>query len=129
VLTITPIPKALAIAEANKYPTLTGNGFNYVKFANRRFSNAEIRKDREYLWSDNGLLQIAYAIQYSKENRVSPESTSYGIKHAIENWSGAHGNRMYICNGCAILGLSLAGYEVKIVDNSPNCFFRKRRQI
>jgi len=129
VLTITPIPKALAIAEANKYPTLTGNGFNYVKFANRRFSNAEIRKDREYLWSDKGPLQIAYAIQYSKENRVSPESTSYGIKHLVERWSSERGIYQYICNGCAILGLSLAGYEVIVVDDSPNCFFRKRRQI
>ncbi len=127
-LTITPIPTALAIAEASKYPTLTGNGFNYVKFANRRFTNAKIREDREDLWSNGGLLEIAYTIEYAKENRISPEVNSYGLKHLVEHWSSKRNSYKYISNGCSILGLSLAGYEVIVVDHSPNCFFRKRRQ-
>ncbi len=127
-LTITPIPKALAIAEASKYPTLTGDGFNCVMFANRRLSNTEIRKDRKYLWSDNGSLEIAYTIEYAKENRISPKVNSYGLKHLVEYWSRKCNSYKYISNGCSILGLSLAGYEVIVVDHSPNCFFRKRRQ-
>lgn len=127
-LTIAPIPKELAMIEAKKYPTLTGNGFDYAKLSSKHFTNAELRADRDYLFTKLGRLQIAYAIEYAKENRISPKVNSYGVKHLVEHWSRERSSYKYICNGCAILGLSLAGYEVIVVDDSPNCFFRKRRE-
>ena len=128
-LTLSPITGAIAIAEAEKYPTLTANGFNWHESTgSKHFITKDQREDREYLWSDTGLLQIAYAIQFSKENRISPDITSYGLKHFIEHWSFTRGDYKYISNGCAIFGLSIAGYEVILIDNSPNCFFRWKRQ-
>jgi hypothetical protein len=125
-LTIIPISKVIAIVEAERFPDLTSNGFGYARFIDpKHYSPKDQRKDREYLWSDDGLLQIAYSIQYARENRIRPDSGSYGLKHEIEIWSGDHGSYKYVCNGCAILGLSLAGYEVIVVDNSPNCRFRR----
>ena len=128
-LTIAPIPKELAMIEAKKYPTLTGNGFDYTKFTSRYLTSAELHSDRVSLWCDSGPLEIAYVIQFASENRISPTITSYGVKHLVERWSRERSNYKYICNGCAILGLSLAGYEVIVFDDSPNCFFRKRRRI
>ena len=125
---ITPITRAVAKAEADKYPTLTGNGFNYARFASEGYTDESQRQDREDLWSDDGLTQIAYAFNYAKENRISPKVNSYGVKHAIERWSDDFGEHQYISNGCAILGLSLAGYEVLISEGYPNCYFRVRRQ-
>ena len=127
-ITITPITRAVAKAEADKYLTLTGNGFNYAKFASEGYAEERQRQDREYLWSDDGLTQIAYAVQYAKENRIDPKVNSHGVKHAIERWSDDLGEHQYISNGCAILGLSLAGYEVLITEDHPSCYFRVRRK-
>jgi hypothetical protein len=126
--TIASVPKATAKREAAKYPTLTGNGFNYARFASDGYTEERQRQDREDLWSDEGLVQITYAVQYVKENRISPKVNSYGVKHAIERWSDDLGEHQYISNGCAILGLSLAGYEVLVSENYPSCYFRVRRQ-
>jgi hypothetical protein len=127
-ITITPIARAIAKAEADKYPTLTGNGFNYARFASDGYTGERQRQDREDLWSDDGLTEIAYTVQYAKENRISPKVNSYGVKHAIERWSDDLGEHQYISNGCAILGLSLAGYEALISENHPSCYFRMRGQ-
>ncbi len=128
-LSITPTAKEIAMSEADKYPTLTGNGFDYSRFTDTKYyTKKEQCADREYLWSDNGCLQIAYAIQFTKENRIGPKSTSYSIKHLVEHWSRECGSYKYVCNGCSILGLSLAGYEVIHAHDSPNCLFRLRRQ-
>jgi len=125
VLTLAPISKAMAIAEAAKYPTLTANGFDwYALTGSKHHTKQDQQEDREYLWSGTGLLQITYAIQFSKENRISPDINSYGLKHVIERWSTTRGDHKYISNGCAILGLSIAGYEVIPIDNSPNCLFQ-----
>lgn len=125
-LTITPIPKEVVISEAEKYPELTSNGFNYAQSTGDSHTEKARYQERECLWSGTGPLEIAYAIQYAKENRISPDITSYGVKHSIERWSRARGSYKYICNGCAILGLALSGYEVIVIDKSPNCFFRKK---
>ena len=128
-LTITSISKSIAIAEAAKYPTLTANGLDwYALTGSKHCTKQDQRKDRKYLWSGTGLLQITYAIQFSKENRISSDINSYGVKHAIERWSHARGIYSYVCNGCAILGLSIAGYEVIPIDNSPNCLFQWKGQ-
>ena len=127
-ITITPITRAVAKAEADKYLTLTGNGFNYARSASDGYTDERQRQDREDLWSNDGLTQIAYSLQYAKENRIDPKVNSYGVKHAIERWSDDLGEHQYISNGCAILGLSLAGYEVLISEDHPSCYFRVRRK-
>jgi hypothetical protein len=127
-ITITPITRAVAKAEAEKYPTLTGNGFNCARFASDGYTDERQRQDREDLWSNDGLTQIAYSLLYAKENRIDPKVNSYGVKHAIERWSDDLGEHQYISNGCAILGLSLAGYEVLISEDHPSCYFRVRRK-
>ena len=124
-LTLAPITRAIAIAEAARYPTLTANGLDwYALTGSKHCTKHGQRKDRKDLWSSTGLLQIAYAMKFSKENRISPEITSYGLKHVLERWSSTRGDYKYISNGCAILGLSIAGYEVIPIDNSPNCLFQ-----
>jgi len=125
VLTLAAISRSIVIAEAAKYPTLTANGFDwYALTGSKHHTKQDQQEDREYLWSGTGLLQITYAIQFSKENRISPDINSYGQKHVIERWSTTRGDHKYISNGCAILGLSIAGYEVIPIDNSPNCLFQ-----
>jgi len=124
-LTLSPITRAIAIAEAAKHPTLTGNGLNYYRFTDlERYTKQRQHEDREDLFSESGRFEIACTIQFSKENRISPDINSYGLKHVIERWSTTRGDHKYISNGCAILGLSIAGYEVIPIDNSPNCLFQ-----
>ena len=126
-ITITPITRAIAKAEADKYPTLTGNGFNYARFASDGYTGERQRQDREDLWSDDGRLQIACAIQYTREKRVLLNCGSYSYKHEVERWASEIRGHTYISNGCCILGFSIAGYTIQLIEDSPNCFFNKRR--
>lgn len=128
-LTLSPISRSIAIAEAAKYPTLTGNGLDYYRFTDlERYTKQRQHEDREDLFSESGRFEIACTIQFSKENRISPGITSYNLKHLIEDWTDNNGGHKHISNGCAILGLSIAGYEVILIDNSPNCLFRWKGQ-
>ena|GEM_PF-3646130 len=78
-LTLAAISRSIVIAEAAKYPTLTANGFDwYALTGSKHHTKQDQQEDREYLWSGTGLLQITYAIQFSKENRISPDINSYG---------------------------------------------------
>ena len=76
-LTLAPISQSIAIAEAAKHPTLTSNGFDWYRFNDSTHCTKQAqRKDRAYLVSGTGLLQISYAIQFSKENRISSDINS-----------------------------------------------------
>ena len=128
-LTHAPITRAIAIAEASKYPTLTANGFDYYRFTDlESYTRQRQQEDREDLFSESGRIEIACTLQYIKENRVDLDAHSYHLKHRIEDWTDNNGGHKHISNGCAILGLSIAGYELILIDNSPSCFFRWKRQ-
>jgi hypothetical protein len=129
VLTLAAISRSIAIAEAARYPTLTANGFDYYRFTDLdRYTKQRQHEDREDLFSESGRIEIACTLQYIKENRVTLDAHSYHLKHRIEDWTDTNGGHKHISNGCAILGLSIAGYEVILIDNSPSCLFRWKGQ-
>lgn len=45
--------------------------------------------------------------------------TSYGLKHAAENWGRANGMSPYVSNGAFIKAALLAGYEVRRIKRVP----------
>lgn len=81
-----------------------------------------LEKNRDQINPKYSVEQINKVSSFLREHRlkqtarINKDCSSYGIKSAIENWSG-----MYINNGATILGFILEGYKYK--DMGKNVCF------
>lgn len=100
------------------YPNLGDFGW-----ANRCIPEAQFNSDHKKLYGR--IEEIKTAIQYLAFHPIPKGKSSYGLKHDIEYWTEAKGERQYISNGAAILGALIYGYTPKCEPNSPNCGFRR----
>jgi hypothetical protein len=56
--------------------------------------------------------------------RIERKISSYGLKHHVEDWTAANGERAYVSNGAFIAAAVLEGYRyVQAGEGSPNAFF------
>ena len=100
------------------YPNLGSFGW-----ANRYIPEKEFAVDHKKLYGR--ITEIKTDIQYLAFHPIPKGKSSYGLKHNIECWAEAKGERQYISNGAAILGALLCGYTPKREPDSPNCRFRR----
>lgn len=53
-------------------------------------------------------------------------NTSYGLKHAVENWTEHHGGKVYTSNGAFIQAAVNAGIPLVIQEGHVNCMFKMK---
>lgn len=78
------------------------------------------RDENDYKIGDFEAIQkaIEFCAMLGKTKVFYTGNTSYGLKHVFERYTGC-----YIHNSDFIVAMSFAGFRVKEVFQSPNCFF------
>ena len=104
-----------------EHPELTASGFT-VDSDDTQFT----MKEREALFTfyNEFLVCCEFASHLRKQQSVSRNTSSYGLKHVVERWAKKGGILPnYIPNGVFIVAMICMGFDYKRIKNSHNAYF------
>jgi len=70
------------------------------------------RRDQHSFDDDDGLEQVATAIEYLLTFGLDGPTDSYEVKHLAEYWSRRNGMAPYVSNGAMIVASCYLGFEI-----------------